>query len=87
MGVLIFSQSVWAQDQKTKDKPTAAKAQAEEAEREASEKSVAEEKSGEPSHQGIKVHGHWTIEVYNPSGSLVSVLPIIDVATSPWDQP
>jgi hypothetical protein len=51
---------------------TTAKQQTEEAQGEASEKFVAEEKSGDPSHQGIKVHGHWTIEVSNPNGSLVS---------------
>lgn len=33
----------------------------------------AEEKSsGDGSHQGIKVHGHWTIEVRNPDRTLVT---------------
>jgi hypothetical protein len=49
-----------------------AKVQTEEAQGEASESSVAEEKpSGNGSHEGIKVHGYWTIEVHNPDGSLV----------------
>jgi len=40
---------------------------------EASESTVAEgEAFGDASHQGIKVHGHWTIEVRNPDGTLVT---------------
>lgn len=31
-----------------------------------------EESHREGQHEGIKVHGHWTIEVRNPDGSLVS---------------
>ena len=49
----------------------AAKMQNHEVEAEASENVRAEEKSsGDGSHEGIKVHGHWTIEVRNPDGSL-----------------
>jgi hypothetical protein len=52
---------------------TAAKAQSKQAQGEESESSVAEEKSsGDGKHEGIKVHGHWTIEVRNPNGTLVS---------------
>jgi hypothetical protein len=39
----------------------------------AEESTAAEEKpSGDGSHEGIKVHGHWTIEVRNPDGSVVT---------------
>jgi len=31
-----------------------------------------ERPSGNGSHEGIKVHGHWTIEVRNPDGTLVT---------------
>jgi hypothetical protein len=48
-----------------------AKAQSSQAQGEESESSVAEGKPGDPSHQGIKVHGHWTIEVRNPDGTLI----------------
>ena len=38
---------------------------------------MAEEKSsGDGKHEGIKVHGHWTIEVRNPNGTLFSYNPI-----------
>jgi hypothetical protein len=51
----------------------AAKAQSQEVKAEASESTAAEEKpSSDASHQGIKVHGHWTIEVRNPDGSLAT---------------
>jgi hypothetical protein len=50
-----------------------AKTQSKQAQSEESESSVAEEKpSSDPSHQGIKVHGHWTIEVRNPDGTVVT---------------
>jgi hypothetical protein len=50
-----------------------AKMQNHEVEGEASENARIEEKSsGDGSHEGIKVHGHWTIEVRNPDGSLVT---------------
>ncbi len=49
------------------------KAKAEEPQREPSETAVAGEKSsGGGSHEGIKVHGHWTIEVRNPDGTVVT---------------
>ena len=52
---------------------TTAKAQSEQAQGKESESSVAEEKSsGDGKHEGIKVHGHWTIEVRNPDGSVVT---------------
>ena len=51
----------------------AAQGQAEGAQGETSEKAVASEKfSGDGSQEGIKVHGHWTIEVRNPDGKLVT---------------
>jgi hypothetical protein len=50
-----------------------AKAQSKQAQGEESESSVAEEKSSrDGSHEGIKVHGHWTIEVKNPDGTVVT---------------
>ncbi len=51
---------------------TIAKSQADKAQTEISEAAEAGEKvSGDGSREGIKVHGHWTIEVRNPDGSLV----------------
>jgi len=51
----------------------AAKTQTEEVQGQGSEKNVAEGKpSGDGNHEGIKVHGHWTIEVRNPDGTLVT---------------
>jgi hypothetical protein len=63
--------------QPTAEKPssaaTAAKTEAEEEQAEAAGKSSAEEKSSsDGKHEGIKVHGHWTIEVRNPDGTLVT---------------
>jgi len=52
---------------------TTAKPQTAETQGETLEKGVAEEKpSGDGSHEGIRVHGHWTIEVRNPDGALVT---------------
>lgn len=52
--------------------PARTAAQSKQAQGEESESAVAEEKpSGDASHQGIKVHGHWTIEVRNPDGAMV----------------
>lgn len=52
---------------------TTPKVQTEEAKGEAAQGVVAEEKpSRDGSHEGIKVHGHWTIEVRNPDGALVA---------------
>lgn len=43
------------------------------ADAEESEKGVGEDKpSGDGKHEGIKVHGHWTIEVRDPNGTLVT---------------
>lgn len=50
-----------------------AAAQAKQAQVEESETAVAKEKpSRDGAHEGIKVHGHWTIEVRNPDGTLVT---------------
>ena len=52
---------------------TTAKVQSNQAQSEESENSVAEERvPNHGSHQGIKVHGHWTIEVRNPDGSVAT---------------
>lgn len=66
-----------AAPQQEKEKQSAAAttpvAQNKQAQGEESENSVAEEKpSNDASHQGIKVHGHWTIEVKNPDGTVVT---------------
>lgn len=68
-------QKAAAQQTTEKQSPvaTSAKAQTEQAQAETSESAVAEEKpSGDGRHEGIKVHGHWTIEVRNPDGSLAT---------------
>ena len=50
-----------------------AKAQGEAGPSAAEEPAVTEQKSSaDGSHQAIKVHGHWTIEVRNPDGSLAT---------------
>lgn len=52
---------------------TTAKAQSNQVQGEESESQVAEEKSsGDGRHEGIKVHGHWTIEVRNPDGKVAT---------------
>lgn len=63
--------------QQTGEKPspaaTTARTETEEGQAESPEQSSADEKpSGDGKHEGIKVHGHWTIEVRNPDGTLVS---------------
>lgn len=59
--------------------PTKANAGAEE-----SESAVPEKRgSDDAAHQGIKVHGHWTIEVRNPDGTLVSHREFENALTSP----
>src|SRR5208337_4944362 len=86
--LFVFSQSAWAgQDSKGKDTPkpaqkavekpssaaTTAKTEAEGGQAKTGEESAAEEKpAGDGKHEGIKVHGHWTIEVRNPDGKLVA---------------
>ncbi|HEY6273708.1 MAG TPA: hypothetical protein VIX19_17145 [Terriglobales bacterium] len=51
---------------------TTAKTLVEDAQGETTRSSAAENKrSGGGAHEGITVHGHWTIEVRNPDGSLV----------------
>lgn len=51
---------------------TTAQVQSKQAQGEESESRVGEEKSSrDGSHEGIKVHGHWTIEVRNADGGLV----------------
>ena len=51
---------------------TSTKAQSNQTQSEESESSTAAEKPGDASHEGIKVHGHWTIEVKNPDGSVAT---------------
>lgn len=53
--------------------PTTPIASSKQTQGEESESAVGEEKpSNDASHQGIKVHGHWTIEVRNSDGTLVT---------------
>ena len=49
-----------------------AKAQTTQAQGEESESAITREKSSDGGHEGIKVHGHWTIEVHNPDGTLAT---------------
>jgi hypothetical protein len=63
--------------QSPREKPSSAAASAKErigdVQREESENAAPEEKSsGDGKHEGIKVHGHWTIEVRNSDGSVVA---------------
>jgi hypothetical protein len=52
---------------------TVAKTQTQEGQAESLEKSSAEKKpTGDGKNEGIKVHGHWTIEVRNPDGTVVT---------------
>lgn len=51
---------------------TTAKARGEKAQGEESESAVMEKSSRDGSHEGIKVHGHWTIEVRNSDGTVVT---------------
>lgn len=60
-------------NEKQSSAASTAKAQSKQPQAEEAENSVVEEKpSGDASHQGIKVHGHWTVEVRNPDGSVVT---------------
>jgi len=49
-----------------------AKARVEETQGEESDGTVTREKSSDGRREGIKVHGHWTIEVHNQDGTLIS---------------
>jgi hypothetical protein len=58
--MFLFAQSGWAaQDSKSTDKP-------------AFPAKTAAHETNDSSHQGIKVHGHWTIEVRNANGVVVT---------------
>jgi len=81
--VFVFAQSAWAVDnqsagakknagaQAAPQKPSAASAAQNESAEEPAP--VAGQKaSSDGRHEGIKVHGHWTIEVRNPDGTVVT---------------
>lgn len=56
----------------TQSSPTAnVKAQGGDAQWEESETVTHKKLPRDGSHEGVKVHGHWTIEVHNPDGTLV----------------
>jgi len=58
--------------QKQSAVPSTAKAQTEESQQEPSGQTMGEQKtSRDGAREGIKIHGHWTIEVRNPDRSLV----------------
>jgi hypothetical protein len=60
-------------DEKLSSAATTAKAQSNQAQGEESESPVAKEKSsGDGRREGIKVHGHWTIDVRNPDGTVAT---------------
>ena len=64
----IAAQNPAAQPKASATAPTKASVEAEE-----SEGTVAEKRGpDDPAHQGIKVHGHWIIDVRNPDGTLVA---------------
>lgn len=66
-------QTAAAQQANEKQSAVPARAQSKQTQGEESETAAAEEKpSGDGRHEGIKVHGHWTIEVRNPDGTLVT---------------
>ena len=81
--VFVSSQSAWAgQEPTAKDapKPGQKAAAQQAAEKTSSAVTPAKKESEETSektsedgkHEGIKVHGHWTIEVRNPNGSIAT---------------
>jgi hypothetical protein len=51
---------------------TPAQAESEESKNPAKQTTAGETASGGGPHEGIKVHGHWTIEVRNPDGTVVT---------------
>jgi hypothetical protein len=63
-----------AQQTQARETPIpSSKAEGREAQNKATENTAVQENpSGDGSHEGIKVHGHWTIEVRNPDGSLAA---------------
>jgi hypothetical protein len=63
--------------EREREKPSSAvddvKAQPQDVQGELSENAASAEKlPGDGKHEGIKVHGHWTIEVKNPDGTVVT---------------
>jgi hypothetical protein len=61
------------QGEKPPSAGAAAKAQTQEIQGDERETAAVEEKTaGDGKHEGIKVHGHWTVEVRNPDGGLVT---------------
>jgi hypothetical protein len=59
-------------DEKLSSATTQAKTETDEGQAESSEKSAEEKPSGDGGQGDIKVHGHWTIEVRDPDGTVVS---------------
>ena len=73
--VFVFSQSVWAVDNpKAQDKAGSSAAAQPAADKPSSPsaKQSTEPASNGGRQEGIKVHGHWTIEVRNPDGTVVT---------------
>src|SRR5215469_7481393 len=81
--VLVVSQCVWAQNASTSSQAqkastsTASKtpdppAKAQNQEEESAPQAAGETNSKGGPSVGIKVHGHWTIDVRNPDGTLVT---------------
>jgi hypothetical protein len=74
--LLVFSQSALAkQDRKGRDKADSPERTLPQQAGEKQPAAVATanaKATGRGSHEGIKVHGHWTIEVRNPDGTVVT---------------
>jgi len=80
LALAVFAGPVWAQEQKAKGDPADANSSAAAIKpspparaQSAGRQNVApQDASSGGSQEGIKVHGHWTIEVRNPDGKLVT---------------
>lgn len=68
-----WPQKAAAQQANEKQSAVATTAEAQRKEAQGESETVTEEKpSGDSRHEGIKVHGHWTIEVRNSDGTLAT---------------
>lgn len=70
---LVYSQGAWAgQNQKINDKVATPQKTAAQQAGEKPPSPAESRTSNRGPHEGIKVHGHWTIEVRNPDGTVVT---------------
>jgi hypothetical protein len=66
LAVACLSSAVAVQAQVPKSKPVVTPPHAEDAER----SGAVQPEPNDPAHQGVKVHGHWAIDVKNPDGAV-----------------